>query len=491
MEKKKKNSLSIEKIGFSIIILTIVVYLLTITRALAIPLVIALIIFYIFTNIANYLRDKLLKRFIPMEKLRGFLANIFTLAILLIGIFSLSSIISTNIENLREEAPKYEGILRAKLTKFTRPLPKKGNDGEDPYSSTAAYNFEIEADNYDNFTNIRELAKALDADTSTVEEEEKEPTLTDKLVAMSPPWLKGQLEGVQMPDMGKVAFENIDFGFIQKLGGMLGDVAKNTTMIIIYLLFLVLERKSLKQKVLLLGESNKSFGNFVQIATKINHDILEYLKIKSMASFFTGFLSYIVLEIAGVDFASFWAILIFVLNFIPTIGSIVAVIFPFILSVILFENISSAFILGAVLTSIQMAIGNLIEPRFLGKTLNLSPIAIFLFLVIWGKIWGILGMFLAVPIMVVVNIILAQFEQTRTLAIILSGNGIIHSESREEREERKKKETISMPVVSESIISDASEVDSDTQRKAEEKKLKEIADSQIEAESSILPDNAE
>lgn len=431
METKKKNRLSIEKIGFTIIILTIVVYLLTITRALAIPLVIAVIIFYIFTNVAGFLRDKLLVKFLPMQKLRGFVANISTLVLLLVVIFTLSSIVTTNVNQLINDAPRYQGILRAKLTKFTRPLPKKGDASSEYYTSASDYHFDIEEDNFDNFTNIREFALAIKSDSTLGESKEEKPSgMQEKLIEMSPDWLKGHLSNIQMPDMGKVAFESFDFGIIQKLGGLLGDMAKNTSMIIIYLLFLVLERKSLTNKVHLLGESNKSFGNFVAIMGKINHDILEYLKIKSMASFFTGFLSYIVLVIAGVPLASFWAILIFVLNFIPTIGSIIAVIFPFVLSVILFDNISSAFILGAVLTSIQMAIGNLIEPRFLGKTLNLSPIAILLFLVIWGKIWGILGMFLAVPIMVVVNIILAQFEPTRTLAIILSGNGMIQSATR-------------------------------------------------------------
>lgn len=433
--KTKKNNLSIEKIGFSIIILTIVVYLLTITRALAIPLVIALIIFYIFTNIATFLKEKPLKQLIPMEKLRGFVANMSTLLLLLMAIFTLYSIISTNVEKLIQEAPRYHGILQAKITKFTRTMSSKGSNSGDFYASIVSEDFEIEADNFDNFTNIRELAYALEHDSTSVEDKDsKSSGFQERLIAMSPDWLKGQLEGIQMPDMGKMAFENFDFSYIQKLGGLLGDMAKNTTLIIIYLLFLVLERKSLKQKVLLLGKSNKSFGHFVNIVARINHDILEYLKIKSMASFFTGFLSYIVLVIADVPLASFWGILIFVLNFIPTIGSIIAVMFPFILSVILFDNLSSAFILGAILTSIQMAIGNLIEPRFLGKTLNLSPIAIFLFLVIWGKIWGILGMFLAVPIMVVVNIILAQFEQTRTLAIALSGNGMIQCEARDEQQ---------------------------------------------------------
>ena len=142
----------------------------------------------------------------------------------------------------------------------------------------------------------------------------------------------------------------------------------------------------------------------------------------------TGVLSYLVLVTVGVDFAALWGMLIFLLNFIPTIGSILAVIPPILLSLVQFKGLTPFFIVMSSLISIQIIIGNILEPRLAGKSLNLSPLVILLSLVLWGKIWGIVGMFLCVPITVILNIVLANFESTKSIAIMLSANGKIVKE---------------------------------------------------------------
>jgi predicted PurR-regulated permease PerM len=125
----------------------------------------------------------------------------------------------------------------------------------------------------------------------------------------------------------------------------------------------------------------------------------------------------------GVDFASFWAVLIFLLNFIPTIGSIIATAFPSLLALVQFETAGPFFITISILTAIQFSIGSLIEPKLMGNRLNLSPLVILLSLGLWGSIWGIPGMFLCVPITVIIMIICAYFPETRPIAVALSGNG--------------------------------------------------------------------
>jgi len=118
------------------------------------------------------------------------------------------------------------------------------------------------------------------------------------------------------------------------------------------------------------------------------------------------------------------------LNFIPNIGSIIAVIFPVTISLIQFQAdafywiISFQFIvITSMLIGIQVFMGNVVEPRWLGNSLNLSPLAILISLTVWWGIWGVVGMFLSVPIMVILNIVLANFEKTRKIAIFLSQDG--------------------------------------------------------------------
>ena len=132
-----------------------------------------------------------------------------------------------------------------------------------------------------------------------------------------------------------------------------------------------------------------------------------------------------VLRWLGIDFAETWALLIFVLNYIPNIGSIIAVAFPALLALVQFDTLGTFVILVVILTAIQLAIGSVLEPMLMGNSLNMSPFAIILGLAFWGAIWGIVGMFLSVPILVVIMIVCANVPSWRWVAILLSRDGRI------------------------------------------------------------------
>ena len=123
--------------------------------------------------------------------------------------------------------------------------------------------------------------------------------------------------------------------------------------------------------------------------------------------------------------AVLWGFIAFVLNFIPTIGSIIAVLIPVIFALIQFPFISDVFILFTFLIIIQFVLGNIVQPRMMGNKLNISQFVVILSLVIWGAMWGTIGMFLSVPLMVILLIIFSQFESTKKLAILISGDGNI------------------------------------------------------------------
>ena len=125
------------------------------------------------------------------------------------------------------------------------------------------------------------------------------------------------------------------------------------------------------------------------------------------------------------NFAIFWAFLIFLLNFIPTIGSLLATLFPVAFSLLQFGEFTTASIILIIVSAIQIVIGNFIEPKWMGNSMNISPLISILSLMFWGLIWGTTGMIISVPFTVVVIIILSEIESTRPLAILLSEKGDI------------------------------------------------------------------
>jgi predicted PurR-regulated permease PerM len=127
----------------------------------------------------------------------------------------------------------------------------------------------------------------------------------------------------------------------------------------------------------------------------------------------------------GVDFAGFWAVMVFFFFYVPTIGSILAIAAPALLTLVQFDHLTPFLIVLLVIGTIQVVMANVVEPAVMGRSLNLSPLVVIVSLMVWGTIWGVVGMFLCVPIMVVLLIVFAHFEATRPVAILLSADGRI------------------------------------------------------------------
>lgn len=233
--------------------------------------------------------------------------------------------------------------------------------------------------------------------------------------------------GVQEAPTFEQFFELINLGqFISVLAGSLTSIVANSGVILIYLTFLFIEQKNMDKKLSALMNDNEKEQRVRKLLQKISDDVRKYVTIKLIASLSTGTLSYTFLMIIGVDFAAFWALLIFLLNFIPTIGSIIATIFPALITMVQFDTLGPFFLVAGGLTGIQILIGNILEPKFTGSTLNLSPTIILLNLSLWGLIWGIPGMFLCVPFLVITMIVFSNIPQTRAIAVLLSSDGQIN-----------------------------------------------------------------
>ncbi|MDG2091268.1 MAG: AI-2E family transporter [Gammaproteobacteria bacterium] len=233
--------------------------------------------------------------------------------------------------------------------------------------------------------------------------------------------------GIQEAPTLEQSFELINLGqFISALTGSLTSIVANSGIILIYLAFLFIEQKNMDKKLSALMVDNEKEERVRKLLRKISDDVRKYVTIKLIASLTTGSLSYIYMMIIGVDFAAFWALLIFLLNFIPTIGSIIATIFPALITLVQFDTLGPFFLVAGGLTGIQILIGNILEPKFTGSTLNLSPTIILLNLSLWGLIWGIPGMFLCVPFLVITMIVFSNIPETRAIAVLLSSDGQIN-----------------------------------------------------------------
>ena len=216
----------------------------------------------------------------------------------------------------------------------------------------------------------------------------------------------------------------IDIQFlVASTASIITGIVKNAGMIIFFTVFILLESTSFfdKLKIITWGEKSAFFKVFEQI----QEDMKSYFKIKTFTSCLVALLSAIIMFFFGLDFFIFWAFLILLLNYIPSVGSIIAVFFPVIFSLIQFESLYITGIFLILMITAQVFIWNFIEPRLMWNKLNLSPLVILISLIFWGMIWGPIGMLLSVPIMVMVNIVLAHIEVTRPIAILLSEKWIV------------------------------------------------------------------
>jgi predicted PurR-regulated permease PerM len=214
---------------------------------------------------------------------------------------------------------------------------------------------------------------------------------------------------------------------INKVITAFSAIFSNIVQILLYVLFLLIDQRFFAAKLNALFPKKDNRNKAEHVLTSVSKGIRTYISITTIISLTTGFLTYLICEMFSLQGAVLWGFIAFVLNFIPTIGSIIAVLIPVIFALIQFTDLSQVLFLCISLILIQFVIGNIIYPKLMGNKLNISQFVVILSLVIWGAMWGTIGMFLSVPLMMILLIILSQFEGTRNLAILISGDGTIIS----------------------------------------------------------------
>ena len=214
---------------------------------------------------------------------------------------------------------------------------------------------------------------------------------------------------------------------LREVGAAIRALTGNSVTIFLYTVFILVERGRIFSKIALLSVSNERRRAVDETIADIGRLVAQYITVKTGVNFIVAMVSYFIMTAMNVDFAGFWALLIFALNFIPIVGAISAISAPVILSLVQPDGggLQKAIVVLALLVSAEQLMSSAIEPRLISKSVNLSPLIILLSLAVWGSLWGFAGMLMAVPITVSVMIILTQFRSTRPIAILLSADGRI------------------------------------------------------------------
>jgi len=206
-----------------------------------------------------------------------------------------------------------------------------------------------------------------------------------------------------------------------ELRGFLGSFLSFFTsfaVVVIYLAFLLAERSSLPHRLQnAFGEARA--GEISDILASISQAITQYVAVKAFISLLGALGTTIILLLFGVDFALTWGTLAFLLNFIPYLGSALATVLPVLLAMVQLDSVWVPLLIFALLIGMQQFLGLAVEPRMQGAKLGVSPLLIILSLAFWGVVWGIIGMLLAVPLLMVVKIILQNIPATKPVALLM------------------------------------------------------------------------
>ena len=233
-------------------------------------------------------------------------------------------------------------------------------------------------------------------------------------------WLTTQLDKYNIKVSSDLLIEYFDPGAAMGLAANmlsgLGGVMANLFLIIITVIFMLFEASSVPRKLhLAMDDPQARLKQIDEFLASVNN----YLAIKTLVSIATGVCVSVMLWALGLDFFLLWGVLAFLLNYIPNIGSIIAAVPAMSLAVLQLGPVTAGFI-GLGYLTINTVMGNVVEPRYLGRGLGLSTLVVFLSLIFWGWLLGTVGMLLSVPLTMIIKIALESSSEGRWFAVLLS-----------------------------------------------------------------------
>ncbi len=211
--------------------------------------------------------------------------------------------------------------------------------------------------------------------------------------------------------------------YLGAVAAALQGVASSAIFVLVYLGFLIASRGAFEAKANRLFRGRKERRDALRVIRRVRDSIERYLWIQTVTGAIIALGSWLVMMWVGLENAGFWAFLIFIVNYVPIVGAVAAIVLPALFALLQFHGYGQAAIVLGGLWLITFLVGNILLPRMQGDSLNVDPLVVLLSLAFWGALWGLTGMFLSTPLTVLAMVILAQFEGTRWIAVLLSADG--------------------------------------------------------------------
>lgn len=239
--------------------------------------------------------------------------------------------------------------------------------------------------------------------------------------------------GSEPVNAAKKALEGVDFaGIVAQVANQAGGILSTLFLVLLYLAFFLGEKHDFAAKIPKLASSEKGAEQLRRMLEAINEAVKQYMWINAATSAMSAAVAYIVLSVLGVDFAATLAFIVFLAGFIPNIGAFIGICLPAAVALLQFDTLTPFLCVLIFYGGADQFIANVIQPKMQGKSLNLSTFVVLVGLTFWSTMWGGVGAFLAVPLMVVSLIICSEVPGLKSFAILMSGDGELFQTQNEE-----------------------------------------------------------
>jgi predicted PurR-regulated permease PerM len=233
---------------------------------------------------------------------------------------------------------------------------------------------------------------------------------------------------VRMPRTMAQLIGGIDLGRVLPfVASAVQTLVQQGVLVMIYLGFLLASRRGFERKAVRLFRGRPGRHEALQVFLRVRDSLERYVYIQTVCGGAIAVGSWALMMVIGLENAFFWAFLIFVIGYIPIVGAAIGILAPALFALLQFPTYWQGAVLAASLLALSFVIGNIFMPRMQGRNLNVDPVMVLLSLAFWGAVWGVTGMFLSTPLTILVMVILAQFDGSRWIAVLLSADGDPHS----------------------------------------------------------------
>ncbi len=233
-----------------------------------------------------------------------------------------------------------------------------------------------------------------------------------------------RLFGVAAPPTAQELIRDIDVrGYLTQAAFQVQGIASGAFFVLVYLGFLMASQAGFRRKLVAMFPHRESRSEAMEVFQRVRSGVEGYLWVQTVTGAMICAAAWLLMRAVGLQNAEFWTFVIFIVGFIPVLGGAVAGLAPPLFALVQFPTYWPALILLVGLQSILFVVGNFIQPRMQGDNQNIDPVVVLLSLALWGKLWGVVGMFLSTPLAVMAMAILAEFKGSRWMAVLLSGDG--------------------------------------------------------------------